>query len=99
MIELKEYQHSAVNELAKQLRGLLNSSGEKVNPTESSVGSGAKLLADFQVGGVSKASIDNAGKFNALSYSVNGTAGASGSFTTADAKTVTVTNGLITSIV
>jgi hypothetical protein len=34
-----------------------------VNPTETTTGSGTKLLADFQVGGVSKLSIDNTGKF------------------------------------
>jgi hypothetical protein len=39
------------------------------------------------------------GNVNASSYSVSGSAGASGSFTTTDGKTVTVTNGLITSIV
>jgi hypothetical protein len=33
-----------------------------VNPTETTTGSGAKLLADFQVGSSSKASIDNTGK-------------------------------------
>ncbi len=32
-----------------------------VNPTESTVGTGAKLLADFQVGGISKLKIDNTG--------------------------------------
>jgi hypothetical protein len=36
---------------------------------------------------------------DALGYSAGGAAGASGTFTTADAKTVTVTNGIITSIV
>lgn len=39
------------------------------------------------------------GKMNATTYAVNGTDGASGTFTTADNKTVTVTNGIITSIV
>jgi hypothetical protein len=34
-----------------------------VNPTETTTGSGTKLLADFQVGGVSKLNIDNTGKF------------------------------------
>src|SRR5574343_364076 len=38
-------------------------------------------------------------QIDALGYSVGGSAGASGTFTTADAKTVTVTNGIITSIV
>lgn len=33
-----------------------------INRTETAVGSGDQLLADFQVGGVSKASIDNAGQ-------------------------------------
>lgn len=36
--------------------------------------------------------------FQAASYAVGTTAGASGTFTTADSKTVTVTNGIITSI-
>ncbi len=39
------------------------------------------------------------GTTNATAYRVGGTAGASGTFTTADSKTVTVTNGIITSIV
>lgn len=37
--------------------------------------------------------------FDAASYRVGGSSGASGTFTTNDGKTVTVTNGLITSIV
>lgn len=37
--------------------------------------------------------------FDAASFKVGGVAGASGSFTTVDGKTVTVTNGIITSIV
>jgi hypothetical protein len=40
-----------------------------------------------------------AGSAHFRSYYVNGTAGATGTFTTADAKTVTVTNGIIVSIV
>lgn len=38
-------------------------------------------------------------KMDAASFAVGGVNGASGTFTTADSKTVTVTNGLITSIV
>jgi hypothetical protein len=69
----------------------------------------------FQLGGTSASfpSITNSGavlqvkladnsayaQIDALGYSVGGAAGASGTFTTADAKTVTVTNGIITSIV
>ena len=44
MIELKEYQHSAVNELAKQLRSLLNSSGEKVCVFKAPTGSGKTIM-------------------------------------------------------
>jgi hypothetical protein len=36
-----------------------------INPTESTVGSGAKLLADFQVGSVSRAKLDNTGELAA----------------------------------
>lgn len=39
-----------------------------VNPTETTTGSGTKLLADFQVGGVSKAFISNAGTVSTTSY-------------------------------
>ncbi len=39
------------------------------------------------------------GTIRATAYNVGGTAGASGTFTTTDLKTVTVTNGIITSIV
>lgn len=33
-----------------------------INRTQTAVGSGAQLLADFQVGGVSKFKVDNTGK-------------------------------------
>lgn len=36
-----------------------------INPTETTTGSGSKLLADFQVGGSSKAKIDNTGLITA----------------------------------
>ena len=35
----------------------------KINPTETTTGSGTKLLADFQVGGTSKTRIDNTGTY------------------------------------
>jgi type III restriction enzyme len=44
MIELKEYQHGAVNELAKQLRSLLSSSGEKVCVFKAPTGSGKTIM-------------------------------------------------------
>lgn len=43
--------------------------------------------------------IDSAGLFDVAAYSVGGVAGATGTFTTVDLKTVTVTNGIIVSIV
>lgn len=44
----------------------------KVNATETSTGSGTKLLADFQVGGVSKAKIDNTGVITAAAGTLAG---------------------------
>lgn len=43
--------------------------------------------------------VTGVGSIDATSYKVGGVAGASGTFTTVDAKTVTVVNGLITTIV
>ena len=56
-------------------------------------------LFDFRVGGTSQCSLTTGGALNAISYKVNGTAGADGTFTTADGKTVTITKGLVTNIV
>ena len=39
-----------------------------VNPTETTTGSGAKLLADFQVGGASLASITNSGVISGRNF-------------------------------
>lgn len=44
-----------------------------VNPTETATGSGTKLLADFQVGGVSKAKIDRDGIISGVSSLTAGT--------------------------
>jgi len=44
-----------------------------VNPTESAVGSGTKLLADFQVGGSSKASISNTGQITIATAGIRAT--------------------------
>ena len=50
-----------------------------VNPTETATGSGAKLLADFQVGGASKLNIDNTGIVNiANTTAPSGTPSSSG---------------------
>ena len=52
MIELREYQHDAVSDLLKQMRGLLSSSGSKVCVFKAPTGSGktimmAELLQQF----------------------------------------------------
>lgn len=47
----------------------------------------------------SLATISDAGLLNTSAFSVAGTPGVDGSFTTVDSKTVTVTKGIITSIV
>jgi len=44
MIELKEYQHNAVNELIKQMRSLLGSSGSKVCVFKAPTGSGKTIM-------------------------------------------------------
>lgn len=44
-----------------------------VNPTETATGSGSKMLADFQVGGSSKVSINNAGMISVLGTSGSAT--------------------------
>lgn len=59
-------------------------------------GANNEMLADLDMG---TNDILNVGTIDATSVTANGTAGVSGSFTTADSKTVTVTGGLITSIV
>ena len=59
-----------------------------VNPTESTVGSGTKLLADFQVGGTSKAKIDNLGNLTSASTATTGLISAT-ALTTPSAPTVT----------
>jgi len=47
---------------------------------------------------VSTSGMTIVGFTDSTSYKVGGVAGASGSFTTSDSKTVTVTNGIITAI-
>jgi hypothetical protein len=43
----------------------------KINPTESTTGSGAKNLIDAQVGGTSKFKVDNAGKITTATSTIN----------------------------
>lgn len=52
----------------------------------------------LSTGSFTSSSIVNSGQTNSASYAVGGVAGASGTFTTVDSKTVTVSNGIITSI-
>ena len=46
----------------------------KINPSESSTGSGVKLLADLQVGGVSKFTVSNTGQVTLASQKITGLA-------------------------
>lgn len=75
-----------------------------VNPTETTTGSGTKLLADFQIGGSSKAKIDNTGLITApqivntpATITVTSNAGTVtranrvNSFTNSSAATMTIT--------
>lgn len=62
------------------------------------VDAGAKLLS-LRNQGTEKLSVSASGDLAVPSITVAGQAGVSGSFTFADGKTITVTNGLITSIV
>ena len=64
-------------------------------------GAGYNFLEFRRANGVLKWAVDNFGRFDVLdahAYQVNGVSGVDGTFTTADAKTVTVTKGIITSI-
>lgn len=71
---------------------------DKGNGYETDLEIAANYLAAL-MGGTFTIQVDNGVlDFVVNGLSINGTAGASGSFTTADGKTVTVTNGLITRI-
>ena len=62
------------------------------------VNAAAKLLS-IRNQGIEKLSLSASGALSVTSLTVNGQAGVSGSFTSADGKTITVTNGIISSIV
>lgn len=71
-------QHTTAVQAALTIDPTINQSGSggyvmlKINPTESAIGSGSRLLADFQVGGVSKASIDTTGAVTVATPTANG---------------------------
>lgn len=52
----------SVGPVYNQTSGTAANTDFKINRTETAVGSGAQLLADFQVGGTSKFSVSNAGR-------------------------------------
>lgn len=56
-------------------------------------------IAATSFSGPAGGAMTSSSRMDTAGYDVSGTAGVSGSFTTADSKTVTVTNGIITSIV
>lgn len=76
-----------------------------IDATGGTGGSGSKFMARYTIGGTTVHSVNNVGNgyflgnIDGATYSVAGVAGASGTFTTVDLKTVTVVNGIITSIV
>lgn len=72
-----------------------------INPTVTAVGSGGQYFIYASVGSAASTfSVTRAGVVQAAGYkAADGSAGATGSFTSQDGKTVTVKNGLITSIV
>ena len=79
--------------------GTADSTDLLINRVETALGSGNHYLADFQVGGVSKLSVDNSGTLQAAGYkSSDGSVGLTTTFLNGSGATVTVKNGLITSI-
>lgn len=72
--------------------------GLLVNPTETATGSGAKLLADFQVGGVSKAKIDNTGVITSAVGTASGNVATIDGSQTLTGKTISGSGNTITNI-
>jgi hypothetical protein len=60
--------HVAIEPTYEQTTGTAANTDLLINRTETHVGSGTQLLADFQVGGTSKASIDHNGTINADAF-------------------------------
>jgi hypothetical protein len=85
---------------------MYNSGGNLLFFSQYNAGSGVRLTINGTNGNVDIGNSSNSEKLSVNGYvnadsgfKVGGTAGASGSFTTTDGKTVIVTNGIITSIV
>jgi len=74
--------------------------GATYSGSQTAPASGMLVEGNVGIGKTSAtAELDVSGTVNATDYSVGGTAGASGTFTSVDGKTVTVVNGIITSII
>jgi hypothetical protein len=67
--------------------------------TRNSLVNASALLLSIRNQGIEKLSLSASGALSVTSLTVNGQAGVSGSFTSADGKTITVTNGIISSII
>ena len=78
-----------------------DSNGSAANYADFQVSSGGDLTISASGGDISfsNENLATTGSMTAASFSAGASAGVSGSFTTADGKTVTVTSGIITSIV
>lgn len=89
------------------IAGLYNSQGWLVSAGTSAAsqngaftirGTGGNIQSWRSSANVEQGTISNTGVLDVQSYSVAGAVGATGSFVSADAKTVTVTRGIITNI-
>jgi hypothetical protein len=67
--------------------------------TRNNLSDAAALLLSIRNQGVEKLSLSASGNLSVPAITVNGQAGVSGSFTSAEGKTITVTNGIISSII
>jgi hypothetical protein len=67
--------------------------------TRNSLVNATAILLSIRNQGVEKLSLSASGALSVTSLKVNGQTGVNGSFTSADGKTITVTNGIISSIV
>ena len=87
--------------ISKVQAGPLLHEGNKYFTGSISIGVDCGVTGNLYVEGTQSTSgeIYTASDVNAASYQVSGTPGVSGGFTTMDGKTVTVTNGIIMSIV
>lgn len=79
---------------AVALVGIYNQGGELANVTKTTIIGDVNMTGNLDITGTAKASVS----VDSPLYKTNGEAGTTGTFSTADIKTITVKNGIITSI-